>query len=109
MSVNKRKIIDKIIKAKPKSYENIERLLTLARNLNFDSDDKSALEVDVLNCSVNAALQVSLHRDRPLTTVFWPAIVHHDGRYLIAVQRLRVVLDDGLEVDREQETMLEYL
>lgn len=58
MSVNKIKIIEKVLKLNPKSYKKIERLLSLAENLDFDAEDKHLLEFEVVNCAINSAFEV---------------------------------------------------
>ena len=58
MSVDKIRIIEKVLKQKPNSYKKIDKLISLANNLDFDRPHAKSLEYEVLNCAINVAFQV---------------------------------------------------
>lgn len=62
MTVIKSKIIEKVLKVKPKAYKNLDRLISLAKTLDFDDNShQNSVEFEVLNCAVDAAFLVSEH------------------------------------------------
>lgn len=58
MSVDKVRIIEKVLRHKPAAYKKIEKLISLANNLDVDRDNEQSLEYEVLNCAVDTAFQV---------------------------------------------------
>lgn len=62
MSVEKIRIIEKVLKQKPRAYKKLEKLISLANNLDVDSDreNKRKLEYEVLKSAVDTAFQVAI-------------------------------------------------
>lgn len=57
MCVNKMKIVEKILKANPKSFKKVDKLLSLGKNL-YANENEEVLEKEVLNLIIDTAFQV---------------------------------------------------